>query len=240
MKSQQTHYALSMQKESTRDLVLLAMLSSILLLLAFTPIGLVDLPFIKATILHLPVIIGSILIGPYKGMVLGFVFGLTSLIKNTIAPSLLSFAFSPFIPVPGMDRGSPWALVICFVPRILVGVVPWIVYNRTIPLFQRWFKNRGNIGLILSSILGSLTNTILVMTLIFIIFREAYALVSGILVEAVLDVILGVVAVNGIPEAVLAAVLVPVITVPLLRILRKGKSMSVNTEPRDYNHDFNC
>lgn len=37
MKSQQTHYALSMQKESTRDLVLLAMLSSILLLLAFTP-----------------------------------------------------------------------------------------------------------------------------------------------------------------------------------------------------------
>ena len=45
---------------------------------------------------------------------------------------------------------------------------------------------------------------------------------------------------NGIPEAVLAAVLVPVITVPLLRILRKGKRMSVNTEPRDYNHDFNC
>lgn len=48
------------------ELVLLAMFSGILLLLAFTPIGLIDLPLIKATILHVPVIIGSILLGPKK------------------------------------------------------------------------------------------------------------------------------------------------------------------------------
>lgn len=73
-------------------------------------------PLIKATILHVPVIIGSILLGPKKGAFLGGIFGLTSLIKNTMMPSALSFAFSPFIPVPGTDRGSLWALVICFVP----------------------------------------------------------------------------------------------------------------------------
>ena len=87
-------------------LVLLAMFSAIIFLLAFTPIGLIDLPLIKATILHVPVIIGSILLGPKKGAFLGGIFGLTSLIKNTMMPSALSFAFSPFIPVPGTDRGS--------------------------------------------------------------------------------------------------------------------------------------
>ena len=102
-------------------LVVLAMFTAILFLLTFTPIGMIDLPIIKATVLHVPVIIGALLLGPKKGAFLGGMFGLASLLKNTLVPNLSSFAFSPLIPVPGLDRGSPWALVVCFVPRILVG-----------------------------------------------------------------------------------------------------------------------
>ena len=116
------------RKSRTYPLAICAMLSAIILLLAFTPLGLIDLPLIKATILHVPVIIGAVLLGWRKGALLGGVFGLASLVKNTIAPSALSFAFSPFIPVPGTDRGSIWALVICLIPRILTGITPALVY----------------------------------------------------------------------------------------------------------------
>ena len=45
---------------AVRDMVVLALFTAIVLLMAATPIGLIDLPLIKATILHVPVIIGAI------------------------------------------------------------------------------------------------------------------------------------------------------------------------------------
>lgn len=207
-------------RERTRGLILLSMFTAIIFLLAFTPIGLIDLPLIKATILHVPVIVGSILLGPRKGAFLGFVFGLCSLLKNTLAPSLLSFAFSPFMPVPGMEYGSLWALVICFVPRVLVGVLPWFVYRAVAVLFRNHSKGGRSIGVVAAGIVGAFTNTILVMGLIFVVFQEAYAAVKDIPVDAVLGVILGVVGANGIPEAIVAAVLVPVISLPLLELFK--------------------
>ena len=44
------------RRAAIRDMVLLALFVAILLLMTFTPIGLIDLPLIKATILHVPVI----------------------------------------------------------------------------------------------------------------------------------------------------------------------------------------
>ena len=67
-----------------RQLVLMSLFTAIILLMAFTPLGLIDLPLIKATILHVPVIIGAILLGPKAGLYFGLLFGLTSLFKNII------------------------------------------------------------------------------------------------------------------------------------------------------------
>ena len=80
----------------TRNMVLTAVIAAIIILMAFTPVGYINLVVIKATLIHVPVIIGSVVLGPKKGAFLGFIFGLTSLINNTFNPSLLSFAFSPF------------------------------------------------------------------------------------------------------------------------------------------------
>ncbi len=69
--------------------------------------------------MHIPVIIGSIVLGAKKiGSMLGGTFGIISLIKNTTAPTPLSFVFSPFIPVIGTDHGSWKALLIVLIPRI--------------------------------------------------------------------------------------------------------------------------
>ena len=214
-----------------QSLAILAMFTAVIFLLTFTPLGLIDLPVIKATVLHVPVIIGSILLGPRKGAFLGGMFGLASLMKNTLVPNLSSFVFSPFIPVPGLDRGSPWALFVCFVPRILVGVSPWLVYAlfRHLPGGRRAGVQTG--AMALAGVVGAITNTALVMGLIGVVFTDAYAAARGIPVETVAGFILGIVAANGIPEAVVAAVVTPAVCVPLVKALKLEKTPAAAGQP---------
>ena len=74
-------------ESKTKRLVILAVFSAIIAVMAFT-VGYIPLGFMNATIIHIPVIIGAILLGPVEGGILGFVFGLTSLINNTVRPNL--------------------------------------------------------------------------------------------------------------------------------------------------------
>ena len=191
---------------SMRELTLTALFAAILLLMAFTPLGLIDLPLIKATILHVPVVIGSVVLGPKRGAGLGALFGLVSLWKNTMAPSLLSFAFSPFVPLPGSARGSLWALVICFVPRILTGVAPWFVFRGASKLTRGRTWGRGA-GYVLAGAAGAVVNTALVMGTMGLVLGEAFAAAQGIPQGLVGGAVWGIVLANGVPEALAAAVL---------------------------------
>ena len=193
-----------LQRESTKQLALFSMFAAIIVLLAFTPIGFIQLPFIKATIVHVPVIIGSIMLGPQMGGLLGGIFGLVSLINNTMFPTISSFVFSPLIPLPGTDRGSFRALLVCFIPRILVGVFPWLVYRGLQKLIK---KKNSTMALAIAGIAGSITNTLLVMHLIYFLFQDAYATVRAVTIDAVYGVILSVILMNGIPEAIVACIL---------------------------------
>lgn len=200
-------------KTQTRDLVLVALFAAIILIMAFTPmIGYIPLGFTRATIIHVPVIIASVMLGPKKGAFLGFLFGLTSLINNTLNPTLTSFAFTPFFAL-GNASPSPLSLIVCFVPRILVGVVPYYVRKIT-------KKLPDVISLVLAGICGSLTNTILVMNLIYLLFRESYAAAQGKAVEVLYGAITSVIVVNGIPEAIVAAVLTFAICKALARVVK--------------------
>lgn len=202
----------------TRQLTLTAIFLAIILLFAFTPFGFINLGFIKATIIHVPVIIGSIILGPKIGALLGGAFGLTSLAVNTMTPSLLSFAFSPFIPVLGTNHGSFWALIICFVPRILVGVVPYYFYK----LLQKKVAAKPNYRfaiLFLAGVIGALVNTILVMNLIYFVFHDAYAQAKGIEIgKGVYTAVLAVIFANGIPEALVAGISTSAVCTALFRI----------------------
>ena len=107
-----------MSNKKTFDMIITALFTGIIIMMAFVPyLGYINLVVIKATMIHVPVIIGSILLGPKKGAFLGFVFGCTSLINNTFNPSLLSFAFSPFYSI-GEVGGNFWSIVICFICHI--------------------------------------------------------------------------------------------------------------------------
>ena len=200
----------------------LALFSALIILLAFIPgIGYIPLGVTRATIIHVPVIIGSIVLGPKMGAVLGGVFGLTSLISNTLTPTVTSFVFTPFFEGAGLG-GNPLSLVICFVPRILVGVVPYFVYKGVIKLLNK-IKCKETVSLITAGICGAMTNTILVMGMIYLFFGESYAKAKEISYDALLGVILGIIGVNGVLEAITAAVLTCVICKVLFKIKKKHR-----------------
>ena len=120
----------------TYELVLTALFVAIIVVMASTPLGFIPLVVINATTLHIPVIIGSLFLGPKKGGFLGGVFGLTSFIKSSLTPTPSAFAFSPVAALtmlPHDTVGQAIGLVfkstfIAIVPRILIGVVPYFVY----------------------------------------------------------------------------------------------------------------
>ena len=119
-----------MKNEKTYELVLTALFTAIIVIMAFTPLGYIPLVVINATVIHIPVILGALFLGPKKGAFLGFVFGLTSLINNTFkAATASAFVFSPVLAANVIGVSGVFkSLYICFVPRILVGVVPYFVY----------------------------------------------------------------------------------------------------------------
>lgn len=203
-------------KLQSLGMVQAALFAALIIILAFTPfLGYIPLGFTRATIIHIPVIIGAVVLGPKKGAFLGAVFGLTSLINNTMNPTVTSFVFSPFYSL-GEINGGIYSLIVCFVPRILVGVVPYFVFRGLYKLTKK-----GNSGLMLSlgaaGLAGALTNTLLVMNLIFLFFRDAYASANQVASDTVYNFILSIIAINGIPEAIVAAIIVAIIGRVLLR-----------------------
>ena len=74
-------------------MVSVALMGAIVILLANTPLGMIQLPVIKATTVHIPVILGAVLLGPLAGAILGGVFGVCSMISNTMAPTLFVLCF---------------------------------------------------------------------------------------------------------------------------------------------------
>lgn len=194
---------------STMSMVQVAIFGAIICIMAFTPfLGYIPLGFTRATIIHIPVIIASLLMGPKKGGVLGFLFGLTSFINNTINPTVTSFVFTPFYSL-GEFSGGVGSVIICFIPRILVGIVPYYVYKLTLRFVSEDTRKRGvsGIGLVLAGISGALVNTLLVMNMIFLFFRDAYAEANGVAASAVYTFILSVIGINGVPEAIVAGIL---------------------------------
>lgn len=203
------------QKHDTRWMVSVALMAAIVIVLANTPLGMIQLPIIKATTVHIPVIIGAVLLGPSAGAILGAVFGICSLISNTMAPTLLSFAFSPFMSTSGIP-GALKALWISVGCRILIGVAAgwlWILFTK--------LKVNQFIALPIVGFIGSMVNTVTVMGSIYLLFAQQYAAAKEVAVSAVWGLIMGTVTASGIPEAIAAAILVLALGKALIQVFRK-------------------
>ena len=202
-------------RHDTRWMVSVALMAAIVIVLANTPLGMIQLPIIKATTVHIPVIIGAILLGPSAGAILGAVFGVCSLISNTMAPTLLSFAFSPFMSTTGL-LGSVKALWMSVGCRMLIGITAgWLFI-----LLERLKVNQ-LAALAITGFAGSMVNTVSVMGSIYLLFAQQYADAREVGVTAVWGLIMGTVTASGVPEAVAAAILVLALGKILIQVFRR-------------------
>lgn len=212
------------KKHDTRWMVSVALMAAIVIVLANTPLGMIQLPIIKATTVHIPVILGAILLGPGAGAILGAVFGICSLVSNTMAPTLLSFAFSPFLSTTGIPGAlkAIWISVGC---RILIGVVAgwlWVLFTK--------IKLNQFIALPIVGFVGSMVNTVTVMGSIYFLFAQQYAEAKEVALTAVFGLVMGTVTASGIPEAIAAAILVLALGKVLAVVFRKMNLGAVNVE----------
>lgn len=200
------------QKKDIRWSVTVALMMAIVILLANTPLGMIQLPIVKATTVHIPVIIGSIVLGPMAGAILGATFGICSLISNTMAPTLLSFAFSPFLSTTGFVGvlKAIWVSVGC---RTAMGIAAGWLW-----IFLKKMKINQNVALLITGFMGSMFNTIFVMGSIYVLFASQYAQAKEVAVTAVFGLIMGTVFASGVPEAIAAAILVIALGKVLLKI----------------------
>ncbi len=205
------------KKRDTRYMATLSMLCGVLLVMGMTGIGFIPLPVIKATTMHIPVILGAILLGPKAGGILGAVFGMCSIWANTTTPGLLSFAFSPFMTTEGLPgvAKSLWIALGC---RILFGLIAGWLWKIIKKLTKQDY-----IALPVTAVLATLCHTIFVMGSIYLLLAQQYAAAKNVAIGAVFGLIMGTVTASGIPEAIIAAILVTVIGKSLLHLTARMK-----------------
>ena len=176
---------------TVRQLVITGLLGGITALLGLTGYGFIHLIYMKATILHIPTIIGGIVEGPRVGMMTGLIFGCFSLFQNIVAPTLMSIVFlNPLISV---------------LPRVLLGLIAYLVY-RVMPGAQA-----------VKIAVSALVTSMMVMGLTYILYAKEFAEMRHVPLDQVVNIIIGICIANGIPEAIGAAVIVTPIVLVLLK-----------------------
>ncbi|AKA72289.1 ECF transporter S component [Clostridium scatologenes] len=177
----------STTKFSTRQLAVIGMLSSISIILGVTGLGFIPVPPVKATIMHVPVIIGAILEGPVVGAMVGLIFGIFSVVQSIIEPTPVSFVFmNPLVSV---------------LPRVLIGLTSYYVY-KIVKLKSK------SLGIAVGAAVGTLTNTIGVLGMIYLIYLGPYAKALNLSLSTAKKGIIAVAVTNGIPEIILSMIIV--------------------------------
>lgn len=182
---------------NTRRIVVAGVLGAIAIALGVTRLGFIPVPNTteNATIMHVPAIVGAVLEGPIVGVLAGGIFGIFSWINAT----------SPLFANP----------VIAVLPRLLIGLVSWLVYRALRPINQ-------DVAAAVAGVAGTLTNSIGVLGLA-IVFGFGSAIIPALPLIALTNVL---------PEVVLAAVITPIIA-RAVNLVRSGRTSAADTTPRD-------
>ena len=141
------------RKEKTKRLVMLALLAAVLILMAFTPLGYLRIGPLSITFNTIPVAIGAIALGPVCGAILGAVFGLTSVMGGSALVMTL------------MSVNPVYAGIMCFVPRILEGLLAGFIAKA---LRRTRLKKPVSYGL--TGFLTAFMNTLFFMSALVILF----------------------------------------------------------------------
>lgn len=210
------------QSSRIRQMVVAGMLSAIVAVLSFTPIGMIPLPppLPNATTVHIPVLLAALVEGPVVGLVVGLVFGLCSFIHawEMGAVGLTLFFRNPLVSV---------------LPRLIVPLMAcaaWLLWSKLVKPGRVTDK----VGAAAAAVIGTITNTVLCLGMIVLLYgadltvminemiaagnaEAAYLNNAGAWLVAAVGVP------NGIGECIVAAVIVPMIKAAVEAVTKRTR-----------------
>lgn len=171
-----------------RELTLLGLLTALLLLMSYTPLGYLNIGPLAITFNMIPVAIAAAALGPWGGAFAGAVFGITSFLQcigigGTSAMGVILFDINPF-----------FAFVQRFVPRLLAGLITGFIYNGAAKLTNRTFAG------FLSGFSAAFLNTALFMLALVLLFGNTDYLQGLMAGKNVLLFIVTFVGINAVVE----------------------------------------
>lgn len=145
-------------KFTTSQLTILGLMSGILFLMAYTPLGYLNIGPLAVTFNVIPVAICAVVLGPTGGAVAGAVFGLTSFLQamgigGTSALGAALFQINPFL-----------SAVQCFVPRILDGLLIGYIFRG----MRR--KTNVHVSCAVTGFFSAFLNTLFFMSVLIVMF----------------------------------------------------------------------
>ena len=192
------------QKNKTYRIAILGILSAFIIVQTFVPfLGNIPIPPLNPTIIHITVIVAAFVLSTKDGMLVGLVWGLARMVKAYTLPAS---------PLDLLLWTNP---VIAVVPRVMVGLVAGLVFHAFLK------RKQEKVGMVIAAVLGSLTNTVLVLGFIALFYGNEYATALNVDPSNLLKVLAGIVATNGIGEAVAAGLIAPFIATALMKVRRK-------------------
>lgn len=183
----------------TRRLVMLAMLSAILLVLSYTPLGYLNIGPLAISLNMIPVAIGAVALGPTAGAFLGGIFGLTSCLQcvgigGTSAMGVILFEISPILTI--IQR---------LATRVLAGTLAGFVYRGMKRLTDR------TVSFFVTGFCAALFNTLLFMLALVLLFGNTEYLQSLIAGRNVIVFICTFVGANAVVEMLAATFVVGIV-----------------------------
>ena len=198
-----------------------ALFAALIILMASVPfLGFIPLGFMRATTLHIPVILGAVLLETEKRRI-SWIYLWYDKPDQQYDESDSDFFCILTILFFGRNSRRFCEHSDLFSAEDPDWDCPLLCVSGWSRRGQRRKKEAGNTALFLAGISGSMTNTLLVMNMIYLFFREDYAKVNQMSADTLYGFILSVIGINGVPEAVVAAVLTVCIGRVLLRLKRR-------------------
>lgn len=146
-------------RKDVKKIVLFALLTAILIAMAFTPIGYLRIGVVEITFMMIPVIVGACAYGAVFGAGLGLIFGLTSFLQ--------CFGMSAFGTM--LFNINPWlSALLCLLPRIAFGFISGLIYKG----LSKTRLPRTVSGAI-TMLSGAIIHTLLFVTLFYLCFGKS-------------------------------------------------------------------
>ncbi|MBE7027417.1 MAG: ECF transporter S component [Ruminococcaceae bacterium] len=186
----------------TQNFTRLALILALLIILGFTPLGFISVPpLVSITIMHIPVIVGSIILGYTYGGVLGFAFGIISMIKAIMQPAGGDIFFSPVL-----SGNALASVVMCVAPRVVLGILPGLLLKllKTTHLPE-------NISIGIAAGISTVVHTFLVLFCLMVFF-------DGMILA---DIFTYIISINGVLELLAAVIVSVAVCRPLVKLFKR-------------------